>query len=44
VDFIRYVTDLVIFVGASFALFFSVHLLVLWHTKWSGAALSDREK
>lgn len=44
VDFIRYAAVLVIFLGASFVLMFSVHLLVLWHTKRKNAALPVREK
>lgn len=43
-DFIRYAAVLVIFLGASFVLMFSVHLLVLWHTKRKNAALPVREK
>ncbi|MDQ0241431.1 hypothetical protein [Arthrobacter bambusae] len=44
VDFIRYATGLVIFLGTSFVLMFSIHLLVLWHTKHKKAALQGSEK
>ncbi|MDQ0211377.1 hypothetical protein [Arthrobacter bambusae] len=43
-DFIRYATFLVIFLGSSFVLMFSVHVLVLWHAKRKNAALPVREK
>ncbi|WP_284982454.1 hypothetical protein [Arthrobacter sp. efr-133-TYG-118] len=43
-DFIRYATGLVIFLGASFVLMLSVHLLVLWHAKRKNAASPVREK
>lgn len=43
-DFIRYATGLVIFLGASFVLMFSAHLLVLWHAKRKNAELPVREE
>jgi hypothetical protein len=44
VDFIRYATGLVIFLGTSFVLMFSIHLFVLWHTKRKNAALQGSEQ
>jgi hypothetical protein len=44
VDFIAYGTGLAVFMGTSFALLFSVHLLVLGHTKRKNAALSGRNQ
>lgn len=43
VDFVRYATGLAIFLSASFVLMFSVHLLVLWHTKRKNTASLVRE-
>lgn len=43
-DFIRYVTGLAIFLGTSMVLVFSLHLLVLWHTKRRNALSAGRQK
>ena len=42
-DFVRYVTGLLVFLGTSFVLVVTVHLVLLRHTKRKDAALSSRE-
>jgi hypothetical protein len=43
-DFLRYVTGLAVFLGLSFVLSFSAHLLLMRHTKRKHAALSNQEQ
>jgi hypothetical protein len=43
-DFLRYVTGFVIFLSASLVLSFSVHRLLVRHTKRKNAALSGTEQ
>lgn len=43
-DFGRFLTDLVVFVGITVVLMCSFHLLVLWHSKRKYAKLSRPEK
>jgi hypothetical protein len=43
-DFLRYVTGLAVFLSASLVLSFSVHLLLMRHTKRKHAALSSQEQ
>lgn len=42
-DFIRYVIGLLVFLGTSFVLVFTVHLVVLRRTRRKDAALSSLE-
>lgn len=43
-DFLRYVSSLAIFVITSWVLFFSLHLLVLWHTRRRNELPPARQK
>ena len=43
-DFLRYVTGLVVFVSASFVLALSAHLFLMRHTKRKNPALRSEEQ
>ena len=43
-DFLRYVTGLAVFLSASCVLVFSVHMMLMSHTKRKNAVLLGRER